>query len=424
MLQMQVKRLMEASEDKNKKLQELQGRMNNSHINLLEKIKKQASENDSAAIFLLDQILNFEKKKPKWSELTIRNCVMWRIASPKGYEHPRLNILRLPCRQTLNRYISTSVGVNTENLIKCRLMAEAEVITPIEHVCSLIIDDMAIKEKCYYSRPEDKYFGFDTTQESSSKIGKKPVLANKMLCYVIRGLSTKYTIPAAYYFHKQLNSTQYFDLTINVLKLIKECGFTVLRMVTDNHKSNVALFKLLGDGNLITRIKNPVMCEIPLFLSFDYCHAQKNARNIFLDHDMESKEGTISADYVRALYNMQKDLIIKPAVQIFSSPVTAALEYLGKFPSHAKGDFSNSRATVTFMKMMNLFFKIHDVSDRLQHIRQLDETHAPFVDIVSQISDGHVVCLCGFPGPREVVYLRISAVLSVYLRLSSDTVVL
>ncbi|GLV34061.1 hypothetical protein CBL_05081 [Carabus blaptoides fortunei] len=69
------------------------------------------------------------------------------------------------------------------------------------------------------------------------------------------------------------------------------------------------------------------------------------------------------------------------AVQILSSPVTGALEYLGKYPSHAKGDFPNSRATVTFMKMMNLFFKIHDVSDRLQHIRQLDETHAPFVDI-------------------------------------------
>ncbi|GLV37467.1 hypothetical protein CBL_10567 [Carabus blaptoides fortunei] len=317
MLQMQERRLTEASEVKNRKLQELQGKLDNSNTDLIEKIKKTGK--------------NF------------RNSVMRRIASPKGYEHPRSNILRLPCRQTLNRYISTTGGVDTESLIKCRLISEAEAISPIERVCSLIIDDMAIKGKCYYSRPEDKYFGYDTTQESS-----------------------------------------------------------ILRMVTDNHKSNVAIFKLLGDGNLMTRISNPVMSEIPLFLSFDYCHAQKNVRNIFLDHDMESEEGTISADYVRALYNMQKDLIIKPvpfltrkhvypsnfekmnvnkAVLIFSSPVTAALEYLGKYPTYTRFDFSNSSDTVTFMKMMNMFFKIHDVSNRLQHIRQLDETHAPFVYI-------------------------------------------
>ncbi|GLV39555.1 hypothetical protein CBL_20459 [Carabus blaptoides fortunei] len=59
----------------------------------------------------------------------------------------------------------------------------------------------------------------------------------------------------------------------------------------------------------------------------------------------------------------------------------AALEYLGKYPSYARGDFSNSRATVTSMKTMNMFFKIHDVSYRLQDIGQQDETHASIVDI-------------------------------------------
>jgi hypothetical protein len=52
--------------------------------------------------------------------------------------------------------------------------------------------------------------------------------------------------------------------------------------------------------------------NMPLFLSFDFCHAIKNARSLFLDHDMCSSEGVINSSYLKKLHTLQKRLPIKP----------------------------------------------------------------------------------------------------------------
>jgi hypothetical protein len=68
----------------------------------------------------------------------------------------------------------------------------------------------------------------------------------------------------------------------------------------------VTLFNSLGSGELKTRIEHPVEPQMPLFLSFDYCHVIKNARNIFLDHKMASSKGIIQAEYLHQINNIQK----------------------------------------------------------------------------------------------------------------------
>jgi hypothetical protein len=155
---------------------------------------------------------------------------------------------------------------------------------PIERICSLIVDDMLIKQKMSYSRSEDTIYGLDNTKENT--IGSKPEIANKMLCYVIHGLSTRYTIPVSYFFHSTMTTKIFYSFTMKVLNSVTYSGFIILRLVTDNHASNVALFKKLCAGNLQNYIPHPVLNHIPLFLSFDFCHAIKNSRNLFLDHDM------------------------------------------------------------------------------------------------------------------------------------------
>lgn len=307
-LKIKIKRLTEKDEHTTAKLQEMEESVNNSNYETILKIKKDADNNNTYAIFLIDQIINYGNQKPRFSEITLRNCVMWRSSSPKGYEYCRSTLLKLPSRRTLQRYVGS--GKDVGQLIVSRLTAEANALTPIERVCSLIIDDMAIKEKLNYSRTEDKFYGLETTKKSIN-FGKKPTLANKMLCFVIHGLSTKFTVPAAYFFHRTMKTTEFYELTLKVLHQLHECGFIVLRIVTDNHKSNVALFKALNGNILSTRIEHPVQPSIPLFLSFDYCHAIKNARNIFLDHDMQSEEGTISSNYLKELYNEQKKFYYK-----------------------------------------------------------------------------------------------------------------
>jgi hypothetical protein len=365
---------------------------------LMNRLENDARELKPLAVFILDQLFNYTLKRPKWSEATIRQCIAWRYASPKGYEFARRNgIIRAPSRFTLNRYMGKiQKGKGLSTLIETRLSAEADILQPVEKICSLVVDDMAIKEKLEYSRPDDTFYG--ASNITKEPLGKRPVLANKLLCFVIHGLSTKYTVPVGYFFHKTLSKDRFFEITMEVIEKVHSCGFRILRIVSDNHKSNVALFKKIGNGALKVRVSHPVDPEFPLFCSFDYCHVVKNARNIFLDHDMSSSTGVITADYLKKLYTMQKSWLIKPvpflarrhlypntfekmnvlrAVQIFSSGIIAALKYLRKYDSTG---FANAQATIEYLEFMHDFFKLHDVSDRTQHFKQLDPKCAPYTE--------------------------------------------
>ena len=313
---------------------------------------------------------NFFRKNPRWSETSIRLSTVWRYCSPKGYEHCRHNLMKLPSKSTISRYIGKFAGSN--QLIRDRLRAEiSQLHVPIERLCSLIVDDMSIKERMQYSRAEDCIFGLDNC--SSNVVGKKPEIANKMLCFVMHGLSTKYTIPAGYFFHSTMTTDKFLNLTMQVLRLLTDCGFIVLRLVTDNHASNTALFKRLSNGPPKNYINHPFLPQIPLFLSFDFCHAIKNARNLFLQRDMFSSAGLITSEYLKKLYNIQKDFPVKPvryltkkhlypsnfekmnvlrAIQIFSPAVTTSLKYLKE-----AGDerFCNVEGTINYMENMYFF---------------------------------------------------------------------
>jgi hypothetical protein len=65
--------------------------------------------------------------------------------------------------------------------------------------------------------------------------------------------------------------------------------------------------------NVIARPYNP---GLKFFMSFDYCHALKNGRNLFLDHDMASSDGIITANYLKELLGIQEKLIIKPVLYL------------------------------------------------------------------------------------------------------------
>jgi hypothetical protein len=61
--------------------------------------------------------------------------------------------------------------------------------------------------------------------------------------------------------------------------------------------------------NVIAHPYNP---GLKFFMSFDYCHALQNGRNLFLDHNMASSDGIITANYLKELLGIQEKLIIKP----------------------------------------------------------------------------------------------------------------
>jgi hypothetical protein len=89
-----VKEQLQVEKEKNQKYLEFK---------YMELIKKDSANMDPRAVFILDQIKNYKKSKPIWSEMTIRQCIAWRFCSPKAYEFPRNMLLKLPCNTTLRK---------------------------------------------------------------------------------------------------------------------------------------------------------------------------------------------------------------------------------------------------------------------------------------------------------------------------------
>lgn len=71
--------------------------------------------------------------------------------------------------------------------------------------------------------------------------------------------------------------------------------------------------------------------------------------------------------------NIEK-MSVRPAVQIFSPPVTAALQYMKDQAGHTCDiEFAPVGPTVEFIKMMCKWIAVMDVSNTRQHIHKNDQ---------------------------------------------------
>ena len=386
----------------------------NEYLRKLENILSEENHSKKT-LLLLDTITNYNKKTPHWSEETVKQCVIWQYCSPKGYKYARDYILTAPSTRTLSRFVGdVSLETGVTPLIKSRLTAEASSLKKAELLCSLVVDEMSIKQQLQYDNKLDSFFGErDHLPNNTSKIsedksekGKLPILANRLLCFMICGLSMKYRLPAGYFFTKQLTGSQLHTLTMSVIHQIEECGFIVLRLVTDNHKTNVCMMKKFsGSKTLKTEIPHPEDPKRPLFLAFDQCHILKNLRSLFLERIMFDGKEIITGDYVKKLYEIQElqtitpvhflsrkhvdptnfeKMNVKRAKEVFSNEVISALKFLKENSQiHSKAEvFQSSGATITYMENILRWFTLHDVSSTTHHknIRNPDKMHYFAID--------------------------------------------
>ncbi|XP_077508836.1 uncharacterized protein LOC144120337 [Amblyomma americanum] len=245
---------------------------------------------------------------------------------------------------------------------------------------------MAIAQKVFYDRDVDKVFGL-VDVGSTEHTTTVPQVANRLLCFVLRGLSTPYVIPVGYFFTRCLKNDKLHSMTMEIMKTVEELGFRVARIVTDNHQTNVALFKRLSeDGALAHAVPHPFREGDPLFLSFDPNHLIKNLRHNFLEREMVDEGQAIRGGfYLRKLFEIQSQLLLKPvrfltrahvepnnlekmkvrrAMQIFSPPVIATLQYLqenSKCHPDAS-EFQDCSATITFMRMIAKWYALHNIA--------------------------------------------------------------
>lgn len=96
-----IQQLQDQFDEVREKLQDLES---NSYVKAILNILKESENNNTEAVLLKNLVQNFDKKKPRYDDITIRECLMWKNCCSKGYEYARRNsLLKLPSRTTFSR---------------------------------------------------------------------------------------------------------------------------------------------------------------------------------------------------------------------------------------------------------------------------------------------------------------------------------
>lgn len=234
----------------------------------------------------------------------------------------------------------------------------------------------------------------------SVKNGGPPVLANSIMNFLVTGLTKRYSALVGCWPVARLTGRQLFFLTIHVIRKLEEIGFKVVRVVGDNAKVNVKLFKLLRRATDAEdfQVTHPADPSRHLFLSFDPTHLLKNIRNQMIDRPLKWDGELINFSLITLLFtktmhdglalcryltrrhvdptNFER-MKVSYARDIFRPETVAALRSM-----HDLGEigFQKVEPLVKFLEYFWKWYNYHDICNPSQHYRQREASKKPFSD--------------------------------------------
>lgn len=297
----------------------------------------------------------------------------------------------------MKSYIGKTTGeVGITAVIRKRLELEVNRLSPKERHVSLQLDEMALMAKNKMNKNWDQRVG-TVNMGGIVKPSNPHALTNRLLAFVVTGLSTNFKIPVAFFFTKKLKATEQLKLSNHVILEVEKMGLFVDRVVGDNAATNLKMLKLWNNGALSHVVPHPCDKNRKLFLAFDSTHLLKNLRNQFIDRTFDICGQEASFKHIRKIYDIQKRYpFVRPArkltrkhvepnslerqkvqwaVDIFSDDMIAALLTFKRFDVEG---FQDIDATVMFMEFVAKWWLLHDISSHHQHSTFRNPDKKPF----------------------------------------------
>lgn len=338
---------------------------------------------------VLAEVLLFGLKKGELYPPEVRQFSMsMHYHSPRAY-----SILRnafnhtLPHERTItlwyaNSDISGEPGINQKHIDRlAQIVQKHREKTKTELLCTLIFDEMNIRNQVFWLSYNNSYEGF-VTPRPDLKEEEKNKHAKQAIVFMLNGINCCLEFPISYWMIDSLNSEQRMNLVFENLKAVTSAGVKVEILTFDGYPSNLSMIERLIKTRLDVFSSNfrPIFLnpdngeEVGIFL--DPCHMEKLLRNTLANKGIIYDENgeKIEWRFIKSLYEFSKEndfnvhklnkkhinwerniMRVHLAVQTLSESVASAIELLMN-KNHP--DFVGAAATVRFLRIANKLFDV------------------------------------------------------------------
>ena len=351
------------------------------------------------------QMGKISKHGHRWSEDMKDFSLSLFYHSPKAYKFVT-KIFQLPSVRTLQNYqskVDIEPGLLQPVLTTLKSLAAGPLSDKSENVCSLIIDEIAIRQHLHYDLKSDMIKGFadDGKERFSCRVGDHCLVA------MVKGIKREWKQVIGYWISDgPISATSLLNIVHLCVSELQKIGFSVKLLVCDQGTNNQSLASKLGvssirpyfeiDGNVI-------------HFMYDPPHLLKSIRNNLLRYGLEFKEGLVSWSYIRMIYEMHDDddddldlrvrlvpkltkhhvspkmfsrMKVKLATQVFSHTVHSAI-----YACIGMGELPNTAVhTANFIQMMDKLFdtfnstKVKENKFKLRFAMAPESRHVEFLE--------------------------------------------
>lgn len=231
--------------------------------------------------------------------------------SPVAYNYVRKTFnVCLPHTRTLSRWyesIDGEPGFTSESFKALQLKASSE-----KHriICSLIIDEMSIRQHEEWVSQKDKCYGYVDMGTGSKEV----TLAKDALVFLLNCVNGNWKIPVGFFLIAGITAEQKKGLVLQCLEKCHEIGIHVVSLTCDGPPVNLTMAKLLGcrleHENLKTSFKHPSTNDDVVFF-LDPCHMVKLVRNTLGEKGslVDDSDEIVSWNYLKELNDLQKNVV-------------------------------------------------------------------------------------------------------------------
>lgn len=338
------------------------------------------------------------KSGQKYPEEVRHFCVSLAAHSPRAYALVRKTFNdHLPTLKTIKSWFANSdirsdPGLQDGTLERLKKIADDfEKKNNRRLMCSLVFDEMYIRQQVIYSLNEMEYTGFrnygehieETDVNDEGKENTKNTVAKQSIVFLLNGIDVNFEFPIAYHFISELNAAQRYDLLTKIIAAVTKCGIKITNCTFDGHSCNIPAFEMMGaflkwktseeNQKFKSFFINPINNE-RIYIIMDPSHMEKLVRNqwascrVFFDENGDK----IDWRYVEDLYeysykndfhthNLTKKHIdwkrhamnVRIAVETLSESVAKSIQFLmdKEIPM-----FQGAQPTIDFIRRMNKLF--------------------------------------------------------------------